>query len=133
MTAPYEPPTPAFPAPGPLGQVRGTGMSGLLTIVTIGIYPLFWYYKVHSEMKGHTRSGLGGGIALILGVFVGIVMPFVTASEVGGLYERRGQHPPVSAVTGLWVLLPLVGSFVWFVKTNGALNTYWEALGVRRE
>src|SRR5664280_448367 len=93
---------------GPVGRIRGTGSAVLLTIVSIGIYPLVWYFKVHSEMKAHSRSGLGGG-----------------------LYERRGQQPPVSAVTGLWVLLPLVGSIVWFVKTNGALNTYWRSLGVQ--
>jgi hypothetical protein len=116
---------------GPVGRIRGTGSSVLLTIVTIGIYPLVWYFKVHSEVKAHSRSGLGGGLALVLALFVGIVMPFMTADEVGRLYERRGQRPPVSAVTGLWVLLPLVGSIVWFVKTNGALNTYWRSLGVQ--
>jgi len=117
--------------PGPLGAVRGTGMSVLLTIVTFGIYPIVWYYRVHSEIKVHTGDGLGGGLALLLAMLVGIVMPFLTASEVGRLYERRGQRPPVTGVTGLWVLLPLVGPIVWFVKTNGALNTYWRSLGAQ--
>jgi hypothetical protein len=57
----------------------------------------------------------------------------VTSSEVGGLYERRGQARPVSAATGLWALLLgwffFVGLIVWFVKTNGALNDYWRSLG----
>ena len=47
------------------------------------------------------------------------------------LYERRGQEPPVSGLTGLWVLpgfLLLVLPVVWFVKTNGALNAYWRSL-----
>jgi hypothetical protein len=29
--------------------------------------------------------------------------------------------------TGLWVLLPLVGWFVWVVKVQGALNRYWQS------
>jgi hypothetical protein len=29
--------------------------------------------------------------------------------------------------TGLWILLPLVGWFVWIVKVQGALNRYWES------
>jgi hypothetical protein len=33
------------------------------------------------------------------------------------------------AVPDLWIILPLIGSIVWFVKTNGALNRYWESLG----
>jgi hypothetical protein len=86
-------------------------------------------------MKRHSGVGLGGGVALILAIFLGIVMPFFTPSEVGGLYERRGQAPPVSAVTGLWALLLgwlfFVGLIVWFVKTNGALNAYWRSLGAR--
>ena len=118
--------------PGPVGRVRGTGISILLTIVTFGIYSWFWWYKTHEEMKRHTGEGLGGGIALVLAIFVGIVMPFLTSDEVGKLYERRGQAKPVTAATGLWYfpgVFILVGPIVWFVKTNGALNAYWGSMG----
>jgi hypothetical protein len=130
-TAPPAPQQSAVAAPpaGPVGHVRSTGTSILLFIVTLGIYGLVWYYKVHSEMKEHTGEGLGGGLALLLGFFVSIVMVFLTPMEVGRLYERRGQQAPVSALTGLWLLLPLAGGIVWFVKTNGALNDYWTSLG----
>jgi len=104
-------------------------MCFLLTIVTLGIYTLFWYYKTHEELKRHTGTGIGGVVALLLALFVGIAMPFLTAHEVGKMYERRGQDAPVSAITGLWVLIPLVGIIIWFVKTNGAINSYWEPLG----
>lgn len=115
---------------GPIGQIRPTGKCVLLMIVTLGIYGWFWYFNVFKEMQQHRNGqGLGGGLALVLAIFVGVVMPFLTAGEVGGLYESRGQAKPVSAVTGCWIFLPLVGSIVWFVKTNGALNEYWTALG----
>jgi hypothetical protein len=115
---------------GGVGRIRGTGVSVLLFIVTLGIYGLFWYYAVHDEMKRHKNGqGLGGGLALVLAIFVGFVMPFITADEVGKLYEARGQQQPVSAITGLWILLPLIGGIIWFVKTNGALNDYWQSLG----
>ena len=94
----------------------------LLTIVTLGFYTWYWYYKTHDEMKQHTGTGIGGPIALILAIFVGIAMPFVTPHEVGGLYERRDQAKPVSAMTGLWFILLgwllFIGAIVWFVKTN---------------
>lgn len=122
-------------ATAPVGKIRDTGTCFLLMIVTLGIYGLVWYFKTHEEMKRHTGTGLGGGIALVLAIFVGIVMPFLNSNEVGHLYERRGQKPPVSALTGLWVLLLgwffFVGAIVWFVKTNGALNAYWRSLGAR--
>lgn len=123
----------AGPADGPIGKVRSTGTCVLLTIVTLGFYTWYWYYKTHDEMKQHTGNGIGGPIALILTIFIGIVMPFLSSNEVGGLYERKGQPKPVSAATGLWYILLgwffLVGAIVWFVKTNGALNEYWKSQG----
>jgi len=157
-TSPSQPPDPTAGMPGPdpayaspagvqpyaaagalqtaeIGKIRNTGTCFLLMIVTLGIYHFFWYYQVHSEMKRHNGNGLGGGIALLLAIFVGIVMPFLSSNEVGGLYKVRGQRPPVSAATGLWFLLLgwffFVGAIVWFVKTNGALNDYWRSLGAR--
>ncbi|RYB92799.1 DUF4234 domain-containing protein [Nocardioides glacieisoli] len=123
------------PAAGPVGKVRSTGTCFALCIVTLGIYSLYWYYATHDEMKRHTGDGLGGGLALVLAIFIGIASPFLSSSEVGKLYERRGMRGPVSGVTGLWMLLLgwffLVGAIVWFVKTNGALNAYWRSQGAR--
>ena len=140
--APSAPPVPlphdsqALPAAvgtgAPVGKIRGTGMCILLAIVTIGIYGLVWYYKTHDEMKRHSGEGLGGVVALLLAFFVGIVMPYLNSNEVGGLYRRAGQQPPVSAATGLWYfpgVILIVGPIVWFVKTNGALNAYWRERG----
>jgi hypothetical protein len=117
----------------PVGKIRNTGTCFLLMIVTLGIYGWVWYFKTHEEMKRHSGTGIGGGIALLLAIFIGIVMPFLTSNEVGQLYQRRGQKAPVSALTGLWALLLgwlfFVGIIVWFVKTNDALNSYWRSLG----
>jgi hypothetical protein len=121
--------------PAPVGTVRSTGICILLAIVTLGIYQYVWWYKVHAEMKRHTGEGIGGGVALVLTIFVGVAMPYITSSEVGGLYTRRGQRPPVTGLTGLWYfpgVFILVGPLVWFVKTNGALNAYWRSVGAAR-
>lgn len=115
----------------PPGTVRSTAAAMLLYVVTLGFYGLFWYFNVHQEMKRHRGTGLGGGLALVLALFVSVVMPFLTAQEVGELYERQGRRRPVSGLTGLWMFLPLVGGIVWFVKVNGALNDYWRSLGAR--
>jgi len=139
--ASYAPPMPtgyglptAHAQAAPIGKIRSTGVCILLAVVTFGIYQYVWYYSTHAEMKRHTGQGLGGGIALLLAFFVGIVMPFLTASEVGDLYARRGQKRPVSGVTGLWCfpgVILIVGPLVWFIKTNGALNAYWRSVGAR--
>ncbi|MEO6880224.1 MAG: DUF4234 domain-containing protein [Mycobacteriaceae bacterium] len=117
---------------GPVGQIRGTGVGILLSIVTLGIYPLYWFYVVYEEMKRHTGNGLGGGLALVIAFFVRPASAFITSYEVGELYTRRGWQPPVTGLTGLWFFpgaLILIGPLVWWVKTNGALNAYWRSVG----
>jgi hypothetical protein len=118
--------------PGPVGHIRGTGFAILLTIVTLGIYSWYWWYKTHEELKANTGQGIGGPLALVLAILVSVVMPFITSSEVGNIYTRRGQAAPVSAMTGLWYfpgMFIIVGPFIWFIKTNGAINDYWRSLG----
>lgn len=123
---------PVAVGPAQIGNVRSTGLAILLFFVTFGIYGIYWFFVVHEEMKRHKGTGLGGGLALLLYILVGFVSPYITSSEVGELYERRGQPKPVSGLTGLWYfpgVLILVGPIVWFVKTNEALNSYWRSLG----
>lgn len=130
------PPPPAYgyapPQLGPVGSIRSTGVAILLFFVTCGFYSLYWWYQTHEEMKRHTGQGIGGLVALLLAFFVAPVAAFLTSDEVGKLYESRGQNKPVDAMTGLWYfpgILLVVLPFVWFVKTNGALNEYWRSLG----
>jgi hypothetical protein len=122
----------APPQAGPVGKIRSTGTCILLAIVTFGIYGLVWYYKTHEEMKQHTGRGLGGVVALLIAIIVGIASPFISSNEVGDLYAHSGKEKPVSAATGLWYfpgVFILIGPIVWFVKTNGALNEYWKSQG----
>ena len=112
--------------------MRSTGLQILLFFVTFGIWSFVYYFQTHEEMKKHSGEGIGGVLALVLSFFVGFVSPYLLSHEVGGLYERRGQQKPVSAVTGLWFfpgMFILVGPFIWFIQTNNALNNYWRSLG----
>ena len=121
------------PAPGgarPLGKPRGWVAVFFLSLITLGIYGLYWQYKTFQEMKDYSGNGIGGVLGLILAIFIGVVNPFIMSSEVGHLYGAEGQEPPpVTGVTGLWILLPLVGAFIWLAKTQNALSAFWEAHG----
>ncbi|MCZ2860639.1 DUF4234 domain-containing protein [Blastococcus sp. VKM Ac-2987] len=123
-----------FPQPtGQPGRMRPTGTTILLVFVTLGIWAFVYYYQVHDEMRRHSGQGLGGVLALVISIVFGVVSPFLLSNEVGQLYDRRGQQSPVSALTGLWFfpgLFILVGPFIWFIRTNNALNEYWRGLGV---
>jgi hypothetical protein len=135
--SPSEPPPPTPVPPsyqpatggwGPAGEVRSPVAVILLWIFTCGIYSLYYWYKTFQELKDHANEGIGGGLGLVLGIFLGIINVFLLPSEVGKVYERAGLEKPVSGITGLWVLLPLIGFIIWVVKVQGALNRRWEAL-----
>jgi hypothetical protein len=115
---------------GPLGQPRGVAFVIILTIVTLGIYSLYWIYKSAEEIKQHVGDGLGGVLALVIWIVVSPVMAFVLPSEIGKMYQRDGREPPVSGWTGLWLFpfgILLIPAIVWYVKVQGALNRYWES------
>jgi hypothetical protein len=115
---------------GPLGKPRGVAFVIILTIITLGIYSLYWIYKSAEEIKQHTGDGLGGVLALVIWIVVSPVMAFVLPSEIGKMYQRDGREPPVSGWTGLWLFpfgILLIPAIVWYVKVQGALNRYWES------
>jgi amino acid transporter len=112
---------------GPLGQQRGIGFAILLFIVTIGLYSLYWVFKTQDEVKEHSGQGVGGVLGLVIYIVVSIVTWFLIPSEVGKMYKQDGREAPFTGWTGLWLLLPIIGAFVWFIKIQGALNRYWES------
>ena len=117
---------------GPLGRPRGIGFGILIFIVTIGFYGWYWVYQTEEEMGKHTGEGIGGVLGLVIWILIQPVMGFVIPSEIGKMYRKDGQEPPVSGWTGLW-LFPfgflIIPAIVWFVKVQGALNDYWESKG----
>jgi hypothetical protein len=125
-------PVPAPAGARPLGKPRGWVVVFLLTLVTLGIYGLVWQYKTFQEMQDYSGDGIGGVVGLILAIFLGFVNWFLMPAEVGNLYAAEGQEKPVSGITGLWNLLPLVGTFIWLAKTQNALSAFWEAHGAVR-
>jgi Domain of unknown function (DUF4234) len=115
---------------GPPGQPRGIGFGILLFIVTLGIYGWYWAFKTQEEMKQHTGDGLGGVLGLVIWILLNPVSAFVIPSEIGQMYAKDGQQPPVTGWTGLWLFpgaILIIPAIVWFVKVQGALNRYWES------
>ena len=114
---------------GGVGIVRSPVTVILLSIITLGIYHLYWQYASFKELKGFSGEGIGGGLGLLFAILLGIVNVFLLPSEVGHLYAREGRAEPVTGLTGFWVLLPFVGWIIWVVKTQGRLNEFWESHG----
>jgi hypothetical protein len=127
-------PLPASPPPppasasgwGPKGEVREPIVVILLSIVTLGIYFVYWSYKVFQENKDFSGEGVGGVVGLIFAILLGIVNWFLLPAEIGNIHARMGREKPVSGVTGFWNLIPIVGWFIWMVKVQNAMNRLYE-------
>jgi len=113
-----------------LGQPRSIGICILLEIVTLGIYGVVWTYKTHKEIHNHSGEGVTGGIGLLIYIFGGgtvFLLPYI----ITVMLRSAGRESRVSAETGFWVLLPFIGSLIWFVKVQGQMNDYWRSLGAQ--
>lgn len=111
------------------GKLRAPLTVVLLTIVTLGIYGLFWYYRMYQDMKDYRGKGVGGVLGLVLGIFCSIINIFLLPSEVEGLIRDSGREPTISALAGFWVFIPIVGGIIWIYKIQNRVNEVWEAAG----
>ena len=111
---------------GPIGKQRNIGMQILLSVVTLGLYGVYWAYQSHEDVKQHSDEGVGGVLGAVIYVFVGIVTLFLLPIEIKKMYEQDGRESPVSAATAFWVLL---FGIPWYVKCQAALNRYWASKG----
>jgi hypothetical protein len=115
------------------GAYYNIGLVILLTIVTCGIWGIIWTYRTNEDLKNYNRDGLGGVLGVVIYLLLAVVLMFTIPNEVKTMYERDGRESPVSALWGLWFLLPLIGNIIWYVKVQGALNEFWVSKGARPE
>ena len=95
----------------------------LLSIVTLGIYLLYWIYITFAEVRAHRGQGTSGILGLLLALIP--VSIFLLPSHVGDMYAEAGKTKPITGYAGLWALIPLVGGIVWLFKVQNRLNEYW--------
>lgn len=115
-----------MPNAGPIGQQRNIGIQVLLSILTLGLYGIYWAYQSHEDIKRHSGEGVGGVVGAVIFIFIGVVTLFLLPIEIKSMYESDDQQSPVSAATAFWVLL---FGIPWYVKCQGALNRYWASKG----
>lgn len=124
------------PGPRHVGSTRSIGLSILWAILTLGIYTFVWTYRTFDETQRHRGSGLGGALGLVIyiacvavGYFAVAITGVLVWNEIQSLYRDDDREPPHTPLWGLWLLLPIVGPFIWFIPTQQALNDYWQSKG----
>ncbi len=111
---------------GPIGVQRDVGKQILLSLVTLGLYGLFWAYTSHEDVRRHTDDGVGGVFGTLVYFFAAPVSWFLLPIEIQRMYEADGQESPVRASTAFWIL---AFGIPWYVKCQRALNGYWASKG----
>lgn len=103
-----------------------------LTIITFGIYGLYWFYKVNEEILGYTGDQTISPSRSLLAVVPGfllIVPPFIayynTANHVLDMQQRRGMSTQMSPA--LAVILALVVWIGMAAYVQEHLNRVWDA------
>ena len=114
------------------GPFYSTGLTILLTIVTLGIWGAIWTYRTGEDLKKYNGDGLGGVIGVVVYLLISPVLMFTIPNEIKNMYERDGRPSLVGPLWGLWVLLPLIGNIIWYVKVQQSLNEFWASKGGRR-
>jgi hypothetical protein len=113
------------------GAFYSVGLTILLTIVTLGIWGIFWTYRTNEDLQKYNRSGLGGVLGVVIFILIGVVLMFTIPAEIQNMYKEDGRESPVTPLWGLWFLLPIIGNIIWYVKVQNALNDFWATKGAR--
>lgn len=113
----------------PVGSIRNPLTVVLLTVITLGIYGLWWTYVMFRDTREFGGHGFGGIAGLVLAIFLPFLPPFLLPWQIGACRTGVGLDRRVGAVQGLWWLLPIAGWIVWVYSVQGATNELWESQG----
>lgn len=113
----------------PNGKIQDAWVPWVLSFITVGIYYLFWHYRINREMQ---ENGIPVNPArAVLAIFPGglIIVPalvsiYNTGQRINTLQEQRGMTPSANGWVGL--LLNYVMS-IGVIYYQSEINKAWRA------
>lgn len=113
-----------------IGKTRSPVVVILLSIVTCGIYGLFWYYTIMQDINlTLAEERLSPGLLLFLAIICPPVAWYILYKVDEGLAEVCAEEQiNYKSNFILWLLLSFVigvGIFVAMVQITGAFNQLW--------
>ena len=131
----------------PTAKIRNPVAVPILTIITLGIYGIYWWYQINREMVdlGRVRNATGVGdkpFVSFLAVFPGallVVPPYVslynTVMRIQRTQEVAAGSITLNGMVVLWLILAsfLVGVTAFVVPgyIQAELNKAWSAVGAQ--
>ncbi len=120
--------------PGPKGVVRNPVMVLVLSVVTCGIYGLWWWYTILTELRNFTQDeDINPTINLVLLLLLGCIWQFVLPFKMGKWILKARQIaglPEEEDKSTTWLILSLLCLgivVVYLIQTE--LNRIWESGG----
>ncbi len=123
----------------PVGRLTGLAMKRRgsvavwlgLPLITLGIYHLVWYFKIHKELQEYDRRRVlspGGSLAVMIFLGWTVIAPLVSYHNTGKAIAdaQRAAGLPVTCSPAVCTWLALVfGLNLWYIQRQ--LNLVVEA------
>ena len=95
------------------GKIREPFLVILFSILTLGLYTLYWYWVTLDEIRvWRNHQGWGGAMVLLIFVplvnFIFLAIYFLIPSYIFDLYQSNGVRSPISGPFGFIIFLPMV-------------------------
>ena len=113
------------------GTVRNPVMVFLLSVVTCGIYGMYWYYATGNELKEYLDDPLlNPGLDLLLCIvcFPYAIYWFYKYGKLVHQAELKANIQNASDDSTLLVVLAIFAAWVSIFIMQGKLNKIWEAV-----
>lgn len=117
-----------------IGKIREPVTVIILTVVTCGIYGLYWFYTMMQDMNGALgEERIQSTLFLVLSIVCAPVIWYVMYQLDKGTMEacaKEGVEYKENFI--LWLLLSFVlgvGTFVCIYQLQSAYNKIWEKRG----
>jgi hypothetical protein len=125
-------------APGATAKVRNPIVVAILSIITLGIYVIFWHYYVNREMADYGRARgtteLGDNptkslLALFPGAFIVVpaIWTTVTTFQRVQAAQRLTGKTSINGWLGLVLYIVIFPAYFGYVQSG--LNSAWRAAG----
>ena len=121
---------------GTVAKVRNPVLVAVFTIITLGVYQIFWWYQVNREMAEHGRAlgrtDLGDDparstLALFPGAIVVVPAVWTTVTTFQRIQNAQRLHRRLPVNGWLGLVLALVFSPALLAYMQSGLNSAWSA------